>query len=370
MLPVCEQATFLTQRVGILQIMKRVGIFMWGVGILLGSVWFIPQVASAAALYIDPGISELNRGDSVTMSVRLDTDEVAGECVNAVDAIITYSENINPVDVSIGDSIFRVWVESPTIDRENRTITFAGGIPNGYCGRVVGDPRLTNVLARIVFQSPGFSVGGGGTTATIGFAAETTAYLNDGFGTKADLATYPATIELNARPGATLQNSWDDEVKSDRIPPEEFTLDDPVKNANDKYYITFSTTDKQTGVDHYEVMEEPLSHFGTFQWGRADAPWIRVVEPENIQYVLRDQSLNSIIYVKAVDKAGNEYIAKLIPDENMRTLSGNQLLLLIAGFAAGLLLIVSIVITVIWLRRRRQRKDQPRAEVDQTIMEE
>ena len=32
------------------------------------------------------------------------------------------------------------------INKENRTVTFAGGIPNGYCGRVNGDPKLTNII--------------------------------------------------------------------------------------------------------------------------------------------------------------------------------------------------------------------------------
>ena len=44
---------------------------------------FMP--AEAASLYIDPGMTSLNRGDSITMSVRLDVDEAADECVNAVD---------------------------------------------------------------------------------------------------------------------------------------------------------------------------------------------------------------------------------------------------------------------------------------------
>ncbi len=316
----------------------------------------LPQTVTAASLYIDPATSVVNRGDSITLAVRLDTDEENGECVNTVDGTIKYSENIEAVDTSIGDSIFRLWIEAPTINPADRTITFAGGIPNGYCGRVAGDPRLTNVLFEIVLQSPGFSVGSGGTTATIDFAPESSALLNDGFGTKAELVTYPAKIELDPRPGTSLQNPWREEVLTDSVPPEEFVISLQLKgevNA-DKHYITFSTNDKQTGIDHYEVIEEPLTQFGSFQWGRADAPWVIVNEPENIRYVLNDQSLNSIIRVKAIDKAGNEYVATLIPDDSLRTVSGDQLLIIVAG--VGVVILFAVIGLVVWSRIRNRRK--------------
>ena len=49
------------------------------------------QTAEAATLYMDPNTVTLNRGDAAKVSVRLDTDEASGECINAIDAVITYS---------------------------------------------------------------------------------------------------------------------------------------------------------------------------------------------------------------------------------------------------------------------------------------
>jgi hypothetical protein len=299
------------------------------------------------------------------MSVRLDTDEQIGECVNAVDAVIRYPDNVEPVDVSIGDSIFSMWVERPVINKENRTITFAGGIPNGYCGRVVGDPRLTNVMADIIFRSPGFVVGGtqsDSNTATIDFAPETTAYLNDGRGTKADLSTYSAMITLNSTGGTGENNQWRSKVNNDKIPPEEFSIYLEQRDISNDYYVVFNTTDKQTGIDVYQIMEEPLTQFGSFQWGRADAPWIEAQSP----YTLQDQSLNSIIRVRAIDKAGNEYIANLIPDESLRTLSQEQLLTYVLAAAGMLLLIVLSAITFIFVRKRKRNiADVDEEEIDE-----
>lgn len=324
--------------------------------LFLGVVFILSApFAEAASLYIDPAFTTLHRGDTVTLSVRLNVDDDTGECVNAVDAVLSYGGGIDPVDVSIGDSIFTMWVEKPTIHPETQTITFAGGIPNGYCGRVLGDPRLTNTLAKIVVRSPGFTVGG--TTdevPAIRFQPETTAYLNDGRGSVAALATYDAEITLEATPGATMRNDWKAEVAADVLPPEKFSIalqkDDQA--FSQKYYIVFNAVDKQTGIDHYEVMEEPIDTLGSFQWGRADAPWIVVPQPP--VYQLKDQSLNSIIRVKAVDKAGNETISSLIPDEAMRSVSSDQKMLLVLVFVAGVLLLAVVILVVRYIRRRKQ----------------
>jgi len=301
--------------------------------------------ASAATIYMDPGVATLNRGDAITAAVRIMPDPALEECINVVDAVITYSPNIQPVDVSIGKSIFNVWVEPPVINKEERTVTFAGGIPNGYCGRVEGDPRLTNVIAEIIFRSPGMQVGGSSDDpqAYIDFAPETQALLNDGAGTRAPLtmlgATY--TLEKTASPDG-ITDDWRESVRQDQNPPEQFSItlarDDTAFSG--KHFIVFGTTDKQTGISHYEVNEEPVLEFSQFNWGGVGVPWVRAESP----YVLKDQSLNSIIRVKAIDKAGNEYIATLIPDESLQTISRNEIITyIVLGSAAGLVVIFSIV---------------------------
>jgi hypothetical protein len=324
--------------------------------ILLGLLFASPlYTVSAATLYIDPPLPTINRSDSITLSVRVDTDEAAGECVNAVDAVIHYDPSIQPVDVSLGDSIFSVWVEPPKINPENRTITFAGGIPNGYCGRIEGDPRLSNVIAKIVFRSPGLQIGGGdeANTATVSFGDESQVYLNDGQGTLAALTTYPSKITLERTPGQTITDSWRESVQNDMTPPQQFgiALERDTKAFDGKYFIVFNTSDKETGISHYEVMEEPLSEFGRFAWGGADAPWIEARSP----YVLSDQSLNSTIRVRALDKAGNEYIATYVPLESERKMSTETLYGYVA-IAVGLTVIgVLGMIVWQWVRRRKAK---------------
>jgi len=115
---------------------------------------FFTLPVNADTIYIDSGVGTLGRDDAITTAVRIMPDKETRECINVVDAVVTYTDNTQPIDISLGKSIVSVWVEPPVINKENRTITFAGGIPNGYCGRVEGDPRLTNVIAEIKLPMP------------------------------------------------------------------------------------------------------------------------------------------------------------------------------------------------------------------------
>ena len=315
---------------------------------------YVPN-SYAATLYMDPASTTISRGDAITVAVRLMPDKNEGECVNVIDAVINYTDNIQPIDVSIGKSIFSMWVERPVIDKENRRITLAGGIPNGYCGRVDGDPMLTNIIAEIIFRSPGMQVGQSesGDVATLSFSNETKALLNDGLGTEAPLTIFGSSINLNKNPGPQLADDWRQSVKDDNIPPEEFSIslnrDEKGINFNGKYFIDFTTTDKQTGISHYEVMEEPVSQLYSFNWGGVGASWVTEESP----YVLKDQSLNSTIRVKAIDKAGNEYIATLVPDESLKTISRNQIITF--SVAGGVMLLLVILVIFIFLIRRRKK---------------
>lgn len=329
--------------------MKTIGTF-----VALG-LFSVGLPAYAASLYMDPGSADLKIGDSVTMAVRLDVSEAAGECVNAVDATINYSPEIEPVDISLGQSIFRMWVEEPTIDKNKNQITFAGGIPNGYCGRISGDPQLTNKIIEIVFVSAKKEILEEDTDviAEINFSENTNAYLNDGFGTVANLRTDGSTIVVKPELGGD-SNQWLELVASDRTAPEPFSISLQKGNGafSDKYYIVFNTTDKQTGIDHYEIIEEPLDSLNIFRFGAANAPWITARSP----YVLDDQNLNSTIRVKAFDNAGNFYMATLVPDEHLRNTPLTEKISKVIIIIFLALMVVSPVIMVV--NRRRTVKNR------------
>jgi hypothetical protein len=69
-----------------------------------------------------------------------------------------------------------------------------------------------------------------------------------------------------------------------------------------QYFLAFATTDKGSGLDHYDVLEVPA---GT-AIGQ-DVPWQTVASP----YLLKDQTLGSDVYVRAVSRAGTVLVAKV-----------------------------------------------------------
>lgn len=328
--------------------MARISFFSFVVAVLLQCA-LVPK-AEAALLYFDPPATDVFRGDSVTLSLRLDTDE--DECVNTVDATIHYDESIRAVDVSRGDSILSIWVEDPVINEEAHTITFAGGIPGGYCGRIPGDPSLTNVVLKLVFRSPGLTVGGGNTSQAgrVWIDENVQVLLHDGYGTNTNTRLQDSVINLLSTPGTQVVDLWRGEVTQDGDLPSDFSItltkDDTAFSG--KYFVVFNASDKQSGIDHYELMEEPFSEFYSFRWGRADAPWVTVTSP----YVLEDQTLNSTIRIKAIDKAGNERIATLVPDPALRKMSEDKLIAIVV--IGGVIALIAVLIGYgLWKRKQR-----------------
>jgi len=257
---------------------------------------FLPLVAKGAILYFEPSKGEYHLGDTFIVDLRIDTEE---ECINTVKAIVSFPKDLLEVkDFSTGNSILSLWLESPKIDQKEGLISFVGGIPGGFCGPLPGEPEKPNLLGRIIFRVVSRDVSR--SLAQVAFRNDSQVLLNDGFGTPAKLTLKEAIFTILPEKLEIPKEEWQEELAKDDIPPEPFEIkisQDP-NIFGGKYFIVFSTTDKQTGIDHYEVKE------GKKDWKRAESP-----------YLLEDQSLKSIIKVKAVDKAGNERIAEYLPPQ-------------------------------------------------------
>ncbi len=156
-------------------------------------------------------------------------------------------------------------------------------------------------------MSPGF--------AEIVFQNNSQVLLNDGFGTPTEISFKNSTIKIEPKQEfKTLNNEWEIELLKDEILPEPFKIEIQKDSAlfSGQYFIVFSTTDKQTGLDYYEIAEKrgkETKNYNELEWKRGESP-----------YLLKDQELKSYIYVKAVDKAGNERIEILSPQKRKPSL--------------------------------------------------
>lgn len=270
--------------------------------------------AHAALLYTEGSQGgAFGPGDSFIASVRLDPQ---GECINAGRIVVSFPRNlVKAVDFSRGGSIFTLWISDPVFDNEKGEVVFEGGVPGGYCGRIQGDPALTNVLGKIVFSV----IGHDEKPILISPSTLSELYVSDGAGTRAPVTVQPTAVQLSET--ATGQNAWIQEVKDDTTPPEAFEV--RVESTEDvfygNYYAVFSTVDKQSGIDHYEIKERG-------NWKRIESP-----------YKLRDQALQDPVEIRAVDKAGNtrlgDYNRETVPERKARSM--NPILFVVALVVLG-----------------------------------
>ncbi len=325
---------------------------------------FLPVVAQAAVLYLSPSEGSFGPGDTFTVKIKID---VRGRCVNTIESELKFSSNLKVVDFLSGQSIINIWLSQPKQDdlteiNKTNLIYFAGGIPGGYCGKIPGDMGESNTVGEIIFRVPGFMVGGEELKkATVEFTDKTRVLLNDGFGTADKLVTRGAKFNIVSNRTREDKNQWQEPFRRDKIPPEPFVIElrrDP-QMFNNQYYIIFSTTDKQTGLDHFEVLEikpgeavgvQPELSFWDKLFGRRrEAPaWQKV---KQIPYLLKDQTLSSVIKVKAVDKAGNERIVEYIPPYKgapaKPKINFRMIVILGVGGAVAVGLVVFIIVFII-----------------------
>jgi len=345
---------------------KSIKVFL--IVLALFFIW-IPAT-KAATLYMDPVRKSVGSGEVFEVKVKIGVNR-GEECINVAKVGLGFSpESLKVEAFDSGDSFFSLWINKPNsddIDRINKTgtIYFSGGIPGGYCGKIPGDSGDSNVIGTIIFS---VKDSGSFRKTSINFLTDTKVFLHDGAGSLADIKTQNTAIEIDNKK-VKNNNLWVDKKKADVIPPESFVIEiNKTPNAFDnKYFIMFSTVDKQTGIDHYEIMED--SSVNVAKANKKDGlvvakmkkllgikrktlKWKKVKSP----YLLKDQDLNSVIIVKAIDNAGNETVAEYRNDAltNSRKFVGNYLFIFIGG---GLIFFIVVVLLFVFLKKKRGDDD-------------
>lgn len=233
--------------------------------------------AHAAEITFDSSIDTVAVGDTVVFHVLLNTDTAS---VNAVDLGILYPKNLGVQTISKAGSFIQIWLKEPSYTSD--VVFLSGGAPGGINAKDV-------IVATIVFEAK--SVGDG----ALGLSPTSAVLLNDGSGTQAPISLQTKTIHVVARkanqnPKTSVQDASATRTKSDFVAPQGFTPligSDPTLFKG-KYFISFLSTDSGSGIDHYEIKE------GDNHYTIARSP-----------YLLSDQTLHSVIHIKAFDAAGN-----------------------------------------------------------------
>lgn len=226
-------------------------------------------------------VDSLNEKDTVLIKIMINTE---GTEINSLDGTIAVNDPTSIQAINLGGSIFSLWPNKPSLNLNKKEITFIGGSTSGVSGTALRLFTLAvkpDQVDRLTFE-----------------LKNAIAYKNDGKGTA--LAMAPKVISLSVQdPRESPVDSLQALILKDKKAPEPFEVqlgyDDSVFNG--QYFVSFSTTDKDSGVSYYEVTE-------------GDFPPVRSGDT----YVLRDQTLKNKIKVVAIDNAGNQQIALLNAD--------------------------------------------------------
>ena len=245
--------------------------------------------ANAAILRFSAPVENFYVGEIIPVKILVDTEN---ETLNGFEIAIDYSEEFATLEgISDVNSIVNFWVRRDA------------GVNNNFTGVSIGGYRGSNgLIVQLNFRAK--KIG----QSVISFRNNSIATLHDGLGTEAEL-DLTSSILLNIVPGKARAKqstlSGPEALKAkDKEPPEDFI---PIiarsPNAfNNNYFLIFTTQDKGSGIDHYEVQEILSNQPSLEDWKNADSP-----------HLLEDQGLRKYIFVKAVDRAGNEKIAGLKP---------------------------------------------------------
>jgi len=272
--------------------------------ILLSTFCFLFSLhASAASLNLVSPVSEIGVGRKFYVDLMLDSE---GDDVNAAQGIVNFPNDILKFDsLNDGDSVITFWAEKPqekqaTSDKRQGEISFSGVIPGGFNG--VLSPYYQGARPGKILRLYFIARAEGNVFIRL---TNVKILLNDGQGTEAPLTI--SNLRISAQGGSASGGQISNTEAKDTESPEDFLpqiTNDPNLFSG-KYVLVWNAKDKGSGIDHYEVAEQR----GSITQDYTKLPW----QTAESSYLLKDQSLKSFIYVKAVDRAGNIRIVYLLP---------------------------------------------------------
>jgi len=286
------------------------------------SAIFLPASVLASSVYIHADHSEFFEGDTILFSVRIDSE---GKNINAVEGEVLLDHEVGSAaltDINTSGSIFSLWPSKPLPSERNTHISFVGGSPGGFVSK---DAIIFNIVLKLQ------------KTGQIGLSPDNIeVYIHDGKGTKDEVRVKGLVVNvLPKKPGAEAADDWSRILSNDTTAPEPFEvyLGQEESVFDGKKFLSFSTTDEQSGISYYEVIE-------------GDLPPTR----SNETYVLREQNRPVTVRVVAYDSAGNARESVYSPVPALGTVSYRLMMVLI-----GSLFLMTLLAIIFYRKMRKTR---------------
>lgn len=251
--------------------------------LIVTGCFLITSSTQAAKLFFETDVTEIGIGQEIKVTLRLDTE---GEIINAIEGEIRLPEIISMESIKDGNSIISFWVEQPRIEN-TKTIIFSGIVPGGS---EINNGEIFSFTAKTNSEGVG----------SIGFSSAHV-LLHDGQGTEVDIQIDTLSLLVDTEISLT-----DFSTETDMEPPEKFELNltDDENVFSGDYFLVFASQDKSSGIGYYEVLEtkKRLIDERLGEWQIVKSP-----------YQIKDQTLTSFVYIRAVDRVGNVRVSVIKP---------------------------------------------------------
>lgn len=244
--------------------------------IFLLAIFIFPIDIFAASIDVENKDTDVQEEDTIIFDVYLNSQDE----INSIEGNITVEGDYTIKTISTAGSIFDMWPNKPSF--EDGVISFVGGSASSVFGNRL---KLFSIIAQvhskdgIMFSSDQVNV-----------------FLGDGIGTNIVVDSFEKEIVLPDSDGNIL-DKFNELVLSDQEAPIgfEISIGRDSDTFDGKYFASFNTTDKDSGIERYEIIE-----------GDTKTPVVT-----GTTYVLQDQSLKGNLIVKAIDKAGNVQVSEI-----------------------------------------------------------
>lgn len=260
-------------------------LFVFSLGLIL------PQMVFAAQMFFDAKATQVQIGEKFEVNLFVNSEQ---ESVNAFEGRIMFPRDISDLkEIRDGNSIVNFWIDpvrnavSNGVEKPD-AIYFSGITPGGFNGE-------KGLIFSAIFEAKKEG-------AAKFEISDARVLRNDGTGSAAILTIAPFEIAVSEEAPAeipAIPKIKDRELPESFVP--EIAKDETLFEG--KWFVVFATQDKASGIDRYEIKESRQMILSVFK------KWISAESP----HVLEDQKLRSFIWIKAVDKAGNERIVKIEP---------------------------------------------------------
>ncbi|OHA24380.1 MAG: hypothetical protein A3H57_03580 [Candidatus Taylorbacteria bacterium RIFCSPLOWO2_02_FULL_43_11] len=238
----------------------------------------------AQAVSVVKSDTALSAGDSFVVELRLNTD---GQKINAAEGILKTSDNLSIEGTRYGDSILSLWPATPRVSDKKKVLSFTGGVPGGYSG---SNGLLLSFLVRANAAGDSF--------VSIN---NISLFLHDGAGTslegtKKNSLYFSVSEKKAGEPIKEASLSLGEDTLGPEMAKTIVSKDESVFEGN--YFVAFSAADKHSGVDYFDVIEEPflikyLTYFNK-ETKQAKSPVLLVYQywPSKVTVSVYDQANN------------------------------------------------------------------------------